>query len=154
MSAIVIFHVRQVFSPQTSSRVRRILNQYCVPFFSMHSIPHFVPSFPVFVFWITGTRRAPPTAKEAYCISGRCKTYTLLWSRQHVEAVCSMQLLCQMSLSCHCLLVMGTEVLFTVLNLWNPFIKMICSKDSVTESFSALQLPELISSQTIRHSVH
>ena len=31
---------------------------------------------------------------------------------------------------------------------------MIHSKDSFTESFSALQLPELINSQTIRHSLH
>ena len=50
--------------------------------------------------------------------------------------------------------VMGTAVLFTELNLQNPFSKMICSKDSFTESFSALQLPELISNQTIRHSVN
>ena len=31
---------------------------------------------------------------------------------------------------------------------------MICSKDSFTESFSAVQLPELINSQTIHLSVH
>ena len=31
---------------------------------------------------------------------------------------------------------------------------MIHSKDSFTESFSSLQLPELINSQTIRHSAH
>ena len=46
--------------------------------FSMHS----VPSFPVV---------APPT----YCISCKCRAYPLLWSWQHVEAVCSMQLFCQ-----------------------------------------------------------
>ena len=50
--------------------------------------------------------------------------------------------------------VMGTTVLFTALNLWNLFIKMIRSKDLFTELFSALQLPELISSQTICHSVN
>ena len=33
-------------------------------------------------------------------------------------------------------------------------VKMILSKDSLTESFSALQLPQLISSQRIRHSVN
>ena len=34
---------------------------------------------------------APP----AYCISRKHRTYMLLWSWQHVEAVCSMQLFCQ-----------------------------------------------------------
>ena len=64
----------------------------CALWFSMHSVPHFVPSIPVFVFWITGTRLAPHAVKEAYCILRRHRTYMLLWSWQHVEAVCSMQL--------------------------------------------------------------
>ena len=51
---------------------------WCAFCFSMHS----VPSFPVFMFWSTGTRLAPPAVTEAYCISCKCRTYTLLWSWQ------------------------------------------------------------------------
>ena len=49
--------------------------KYCVYCcFPMRS----VPSFPVFMFWITGTRLVPPNVKETYCM----------------EAVCSAQLFC------------------------------------------------------------
>ena len=54
----------------------------CSLCFSMHS----VPSFPVFMCW--SMRLAPPAVKEAYCISRKCRTYVLLWSWQHVDAVC------------------------------------------------------------------
>ena len=47
-----------------------------------------------FLFWRCGMRLVPPAVKEAYCISRKCRTCTLLWSWQHVEAVCSMQLFC------------------------------------------------------------
>ena len=57
--------------------------EYCALCFSMHS----APSFPVFMFWSTGTRLAPPAVKEACCISRKCRTYTLQWIWQHVEAV-------------------------------------------------------------------
>ena len=59
--------------------------------FSVHS----VPSFPILMFWSTGMRLAPPAVKEAYCISRKHRTYALLWSWQHVEAVCSVQLFCR-----------------------------------------------------------
>ena len=85
----------------------------CALWFSTHS----VPSFPVVMLCCTGMRQvvmsvqdeiieskesrvhkpclqltqAPPT----YCISRKRRTYTLLWSWQHDEAVCSMQLFCQ-----------------------------------------------------------
>ena len=59
----------------------RILCAFC---FSMYS----VPSFPVFMFWSTGMRLAPPAVKEAYCILCKRRSYKLLWSWQHVAAVC------------------------------------------------------------------
>ena len=65
-------------------------NTVCALFFYA-----FCSSFPVFMFWITGTRLVPPAVKETYCISRKRRTYTLLWSWQHVEAVCSMQLFCR-----------------------------------------------------------
>ena len=59
--------------------------EYCELCFSMHS----APSFPVFLFWTTGTRLAPPAVKETCCISHKRRTYTLQWIWQHVEAVFS-----------------------------------------------------------------
>lgn len=37
-----------------------------------------------------------------------------------------------------CSVMMGSAVLFRLLNHWNQHNKTICSKDSVTESFSSL----------------
>ena len=62
--------------------------EYC---FSMHSIL----SFPVFMFWMPGTRLAPPNVKETYCISSKRRAYTLLWSRQLSKRYDSMQLFCR-----------------------------------------------------------
>ena len=56
----------------------------CALCFSLHS----VPSFPVFMFWITGTRLVPPDVKETYCISRKRRTYTLFswqWSKRCVQ---------------------------------------------------------------------
>ena len=50
---------------------------------------HSVQSSPVFMFWGTDMRLAPPDVKETYCISRKCRTYMLLWSWQCIEAVCS-----------------------------------------------------------------
>ena len=50
----------------------------CALCFSMHSLP----SCPVFMFWSTGRRLVPPAVREAYCISHKHRTYTLLWSWQ------------------------------------------------------------------------
>ena len=46
------------------------------------SCMHSIPSFPLFMFWITGTRLAPLDVKETYCILRKCRTYMLLWSKQ------------------------------------------------------------------------
>ena len=51
---------------------------WCALCFSMHS----VPSFPVFMFWCTGTRLAATDVKEAYCISRKRRTYMLLCNWQ------------------------------------------------------------------------
>ena len=40
------------------------------------------PSFPVFMFWISGTRLALPDFKETYCISLKRRMYILLCSWQ------------------------------------------------------------------------
>ena len=45
---------------------------------------HSVSSCSVFMFWSTGTRLAPPDVREVYCISCKCRTYTLLCYWQHV----------------------------------------------------------------------
>ena len=61
-----------VFSGRTNTE-----SILCVLFFPTHSVPHFVLSFPVFLFWITSLRLAPPAVKEAYCILRRRRTYML-----------------------------------------------------------------------------
>ena len=43
---------------------------------------HSVLSFPVLMFWITGTRLAPPDVKETYFISSKRRSYTLPCSWQ------------------------------------------------------------------------
>ena len=77
---IVIFHVSSIWSTNVFSGRTNTESILCALCFSMHSVPHFVPSFPVFVFWITDTRLVPPAVKEAYCILHRRRMYTL-----HVE---------------------------------------------------------------------
>ena len=48
--------------------------------YGVHFVFLFCSVISCFIFWITGARLAPPDVKEAYCISYKHRTYTLLWS--------------------------------------------------------------------------
>ena len=59
---------------------------------------HFVfiyDPFPVFMFWITGTRLVPPNVKETYSILRKCRTHMLLCNWQLSRLYVPMQLFCR-----------------------------------------------------------
>ena len=72
-SAIMIFQVMQSI---VFNKHRLRLNKYRAnTVHALFSSDH-LWSFSHFLFWITGTRLAPPDVKETYCISRKCRTYT------------------------------------------------------------------------------
>ena len=90
-SAIMIFQVlysTNVFSGQMNTEPILCALCFSLVTYGLHS----VPSFPVFMFWITGTRLAPPDVNGTYCISSGCIMYTLLCSWQQPRRYVLVQL--------------------------------------------------------------
>ena len=72
-----VLYSTNVFSGQTN--IEPILCTLCFSNLIINGVRS-VPSFPVFMFWSTGTRLAPSDVKETYGISRKRRTYMLLCS--------------------------------------------------------------------------